>query len=206
MPLKLLPVVAYLCLSMAGTTLSASEMCIKVLDETGLPLPHARVQASNLSTQKSWQKESDSQGNACFLKIPEGLYAVDASLQGFLTARYYPLPVFYPEKSGLTIRLPLSNLNGDTVSQEITLSGTLTENRRPAEGVSICLFRSDGTQVACATTNDLGEYAITAAPGIYEVELKPYSGNAYRSKIDLSTPGALYRNDLKLPSTRPKSP
>jgi hypothetical protein len=146
-------------------------------------------------------EETDSQGNACFLKIPEALYSVEVSLQGFLTAKYYPLRVSYPEKSGLTIRLPLNNANRDTVAQEITLSGTLRKNDEPAQAVSICLLRSNGDQVACTTANDLGEYAIIAAPGVYQMELKPFSGKTYRSKIDLSTPGALYRDRVTFPGT-----
>jgi hypothetical protein len=144
-------------------------------------------------------EETDSQGNACFLKIPEGLYSVEVNLRGFLTAKYYPLRVSYPEMSGLTIRLPLSNVNEGGVAQEVTLSGTLRKNGEPAEAVSICLLRPNGDQVACTITNDLGEYAIIAAPGVYQVELKPFSGDTYRSKLDLSTPGALYRDRLSFP-------
>jgi hypothetical protein len=200
MPLKIRRICAYLGLALATSiTLAGSEMCIKVLDEAGQPLPRARVQVSSLSTAKSHQRATDSQGNACFLDIPEGLYSVEVSLQGFLTAKYYPLQVSYPEKNGLTVRLPLSNVNGDNMAQQITLSGTLWRSGKPAEAVSICLFRSDRSRVVCTLTNNLGEYAVIAPPGTYEVELKPSSGSAYRSKIDLSTPGASYHDRLSFP-------
>ncbi len=182
-----------------ATTLTGSEMCVIVLDETSQPLPRAQVKAVNLSSGKSREERTDSRGNACFPKLPEGAYSVEADLQGFVSAKYFPLSISYLRKRLLTIRLPLSSTGGDVVGQEVTLSGTLRRGGRIAERVSICLFRPDGSRVACTTTDDLGEYALEASPGVYQVELRPASGGPYRSQIDLSSPGAAYHDRLTLP-------
>jgi hypothetical protein len=58
--------------------------------------------------------------------------------------------------------------------------GKLIKSVRPAEDVRICLFNSAQKQIACTTTNDLGEYALIVPPNKYLAELTLHSGKAYR--------------------------
>jgi hypothetical protein len=147
----------------------------------------------------SQDRQTDTNGNSCLPALPEGLYSVEASLQGFLNVRYYPVRVSYPQKNALTLKLPIGDISGGGLGSGISLSGTLLKMEKPAQAAEICLLKLAGGRLACTTTNDLGEYALLVPPGIYNVNLKLSSGTSYRYRIDVSATGALYRNLLFIP-------
>ncbi len=84
---------------------------------------------------------------------------------------------------------------------ESTLSGTLRRDSTPVAAANICILDKRGVRLNRTVTNDLGEYALSVHPGIYEVEIQVSKNEKYRSQIDISTPG-LYRDRLKIGETK----
>ena len=180
------------------TALTGSQLCIKVLDETGSPIPSAHVRLFNFDSGRVDLRSTQEKGVACFLNIPEGVYSVEGSQQGFLSVKYYPLRVVYPASNELTVRLPLGEVSEGRVDNDVTLNGTLMRGNQPAIGVNICLITKDKKTIACVVTNTLGEYVLLIPPGIYQVELTSRAGPIQKSEIDLSAPGSVYHNRLSI--------
>lgn len=175
-------------------TACAATLCIKVLDPADLPLPDATVAAINLQTTKAWHGRTDEAGLACIPKVPEGLYSVEAGLTGFLNVRYHPVRVAAATTHKVRFRLPFGEISEGPIAQEATLSGTLRRGENAVQNARICILSSEsGASVSCATTDDLGEYAIIAPIGRYTLEVQLHRGAVQRSNVDISRPG-LYRN------------
>lgn len=178
----------------------AGAICAHIVDPGNLPLPHAVLNVSNLSTTaQHYAGEADHDGNVCIDHIAEGLYAVEVSMSGFLNVRYYPVKMIFPHTTQLEFRLPFGNVNGDTFSPESILSGTLKRKGEPVEGVNICLYQNHANMPSvCDKTDDIGEYALTVPTGTYELEMSDRGKVlAPRRPIDLSVAG-LYRDRLSL--------
>ncbi len=201
--LKKLQAPLFACLLGLGPLLAyASELCVAVSDSSDLPLPGASVKATDLIAKKgekfgakAYNKSTDSKGRAC-LTLPEGTYAVEVGLPGFLNVRYYPVRVTYPTSLALTFRLPVGDVTEGGLGRDAILSGTLPFEGKPVEGARICLFRKTKTApVICRTTNAFGEYLLTVPPGIYRTEIRTARGELYRSSIDVPVP-CDYRNRI----------
>jgi hypothetical protein len=167
------------------------------MDLGRMPLPSASVTATNLASGKSYAARSDKNGTACFSGIPEGLYAIEASLTGFLHVRYYPVRVVPTVKQTLSFWLPFGEITEGGLGEESTLSGTLLKGGTPVEGAEVCMATAIGSQRTCTVTNDLGEYRLLGPAGIYRTEIRTKDGKVYKSKVDMSAPGT-YRNRLSL--------
>jgi hypothetical protein len=96
--------------------------------------------------------------------------------------------------------LPLGEITEGGIETESTLGGTLYGSGAALKA-DICVTR-EGFK-SCTTTNDLGEYVLAVPAGMYDVEIRTFSGERFKSKIDLTTP-AVYRDLLKIekPKTR----
>jgi hypothetical protein len=192
-----------LVLTLAGSmvsVISAGTICAYVADPGDQPLQHAAMSISSLSGgPQHFAGKSDRDGNVCIDHIPEGLYAVEVSLTGFMNVRYHPVRVVFPSTVHLGFHLPLGNVNVDTFPVESTLSGTLKRKGEPAAGIKVCLFQSEATVPSvCDSTDEIGEYALVVPAGKYEVEMSDRGKvSAPRRSIDLSVAG-LYRDRLSL--------
>jgi hypothetical protein len=67
---------------------NGAELCVTVMDLVRLPIHTAKVRATDLSSGKSWDASVDSQGKVCLRDLPEGLYSVQATAEGFLEVSY----------------------------------------------------------------------------------------------------------------------
>jgi len=192
-----------LVLTLAGsmsTVVSAGTICAYIADPGDQPLPQAILSISGLSGgPQRFSARADHDGNVCVGHIPEGLYAVEVSLTGFMNVRYYPVRVVFPNTVHLAFHLPFGNVNADTFSTDSTLSGTLRRKGEPAAGIKLCLFQSEANVPSvCDSTDDIGEYALVVPPGKYEVEISDRGKLLVpRRPMDLSVPG-LYRDRLSL--------
>jgi hypothetical protein len=182
---------------MTGTPVIASDICATVMDYARLPLPSAILNATNLITGKSYAAKSDQKGVACFAGIPEGLYSIEAGLEGFLHVRYYPLRVTSSQTQKLTFWLPFAEINEGGFTEESILSGTLLASGSAVESAEVCIEGAAGSPRTCTVTNDLGEYALVVPAGVYQTQIRTRGGKVYKSKVDISVPGT-YRNRLSL--------
>lgn len=171
-----------------------SQLCVNVVDDATMPLGSAHVKIVNLADGSEHTLDTKASGSVCFPNIPEGRYSGEARLAGFLEVKYWPIAVSASRARFLTIRLPLALSNVDSVASDVTLSGTLLQDSKPAAIVGICLISSKNKDV-CSTTNKLGEYSITLSPGVYTVRIHAADGTAIY-KVDLSSPGAVYHDKL----------
>ena len=186
-----------------GAPAYASELCATIMDLARLPLPSASVRATDLATGKAYLKQSDKSGIACFSSVPAGLYAIDASLTGFLHVKYYPVLLTPAASQKLSFWLPFSEITEGGLGQESIISGTLLNRGSPADSAEICIVGTTGAPKTCTTTNDLGEYALAVPAGVHQIEIRIDKRNIYKSKLDVSTPG-IYRDRLSLDGNKEK--
>lgn len=179
----------------------ALSICATVTDLPGQPLRHAVVKIINLLQPDFRSSASvDSAGKVCFEHLPEGIYSAEASSSGFLNVRYYPIRLAVPDDLNFTYQLPYGEIREGLLQSEAILSGTLSDQNKPVDGVQICLFENDKSiPSACGVTNDLGQYALTVSPGKYRVEVTKSQVRIHSAMIDLSFPGH-YRNEVTIPS------
>lgn len=179
-----------------------SSICATVSDVTGRPMTSATVVVTNLQGPEVQSSTLVSPtGKGCIQHLPEGLYSVEAGSPGtgHLKVRYYPVRLVYPNDVDLSFELPIGEITEGLGISESTLSGTLTNENKPAEDIRICLFHDRQRAAAsCTVTNDLGQYALIVAPGKYRVEVTERGGRSETTEIDLSDPG-YYRNRVSLP-------
>ena len=193
-------------LPFTSACVSASELCVRVTDESSQPLPAAQVVVRELKTGMAREEmKTDPQGKACASNTPEGPYSVEASLEGFLHGLYFPVSVTYSRPSLVVIRLPLGDVMEDTVSRNVTVSGSLFYKGVPVRYANICLRGIKDGYVSCTKSNDLGEYAFLIPAGLYELNLTLPDGSPRSTRLDFSTPGAVYRNAIRVSDMPAKS-
>ena len=196
---------ASVCLTVvAQMGLFGGTICSTVIDPGGLPLPNASTKILGLlSAPVRFSGLTDQSGKVCLTAVPEGLYAVEISLTGFLNVRYYPVRLLARNTANLTFTLPFGYIGEGGVVPESLVSGSLRRVDIAVSGVKICLFASDRSiPEACDITDDLGEYAISVAPGVYWVEISERGKQIQpRRRLDLSTPGR-YRNRIGLEASQ----
>ncbi len=187
----------------SGLLIHASELCVQVNDPGDLPLPNAWVNVTAVmpsageANPATYHRTTNSKGRAC-LSLPEGSYAVEVGMTGFLNVRYFPVRVIHPHTKELSFRLPFGDINGDSVAMDATVSGILQLNGKPMQWAKVCLLQETGTDtVTCGTTNEFGEYALSVPLGTYKVEIRAVDGGVHRSTIKIPRPGA-YRNELTI--------
>lgn len=192
-------------LATVSSTMTAAEVCVQVNDPSALPLPNAWVVATNWSEgatakgrfDKTQAKTTGEDGRAC-ITLPEGSYAIEAGLPGFLSVRYSPVRLSAAARVNLTYQLPIGDLMEDPVTIESVLSGTLRRAGTVIGGAAICAFRAGSSKsTACASSDEMGEYSLTIPPGKYRVEIRTADGAVQTSEIDATAPGS-YRNKLSL--------
>jgi hypothetical protein len=166
------------------------------MDAMHLPLPKAAVKVVNLVSEKAMTIETDQKGKFCS-SLPEGQYSLEASMTGFVSARYTPITLSYPNTLRLSFLLPLAEINEGGFGPDAIISGTLGAFESPSVGAEICLAAPTLTVPVCTTTNDLGEYALSIRPGKYEVTIRARGRISQPMPLDLPSSG-VYRNRLKV--------
>lgn len=183
---------------------SASRLCVKVTDEAELPIPETLIRIIELKTTHSHEQHTNEDGRTCFTEIAEGAYSVEASRQGFLNAKYFPLHVAPVQTATLTIRLPIDQVVEGRVTEDVIVSGTLTQRDAPFSNVNICFRSMKDRRRSCVTSDRIGQYFITLRPGVFEIELRSDSKVLRKLRVDLTTPGGVYHDILKLPRLESK--
>lgn len=180
------------CAASAG----AARLCAEVTDPARLPLPRVLIQIQNLhDSGESQSARTDAAGKAC-VDLPEGVYAVEASLPGFVRVRHYPIRAARGREAPRKLQLPLEDPGEGGFSDDVTLSGVLKRAGKLAAGVDICLFlRGTKTPAGCDTTNWFGEYVLVVRPGVYSARLVDSAGELWATfeRIEVTKPG-VYRN------------
>jgi hypothetical protein len=162
----------------------------------------------NLQSGKSFAGKTDKDGQVCLSGIPEGLYAVETHLMGFLHVRYYPVRVVALARQKLSFSLPFAEITEGGLGDESTLTGTLLKAGAAVVSAEVCMIKLPGDAKTCTATNDVGEYVLLGPAGTYQTEVRTIDGAIYGSRINMSVPG-IYRNQLTLdvppkPDVRPE--
>ena len=187
----------------AAQLAQASSICATVGFVDDEPLSLVDLNVSSLSDpQVHFHGRTDKAGKVCIDHLPEGSYSVEASRSGFMSSRYYPVTLIFPNSITLPFRLPIDGaaITEGPIVPVVILNGTLADKGRPLAGIDICLFeRSASVASACATTNDLGQYAMKVSPRVYRLVLTKEQKRIDAREIDLSIPG-YYHNSITMPS------
>lgn len=188
--------VLFLASLLCATDAMASTLCAKVTDVSHYPLPSASIAATHLVNQKTYTATADKNGRACFAKIPEGLYKVEAGLTGFLYVSYHPVRVTAAGPVDLSFVLPIGEITEGGVGESSSLNGTLVgDDNLPVAFAQICLAAESGFE-RCMVTDELGEYAFIVPPAVYRVRVR-LEGSTRESTVDVAVPGN-YRNRISV--------
>jgi hypothetical protein len=182
--------------SCVGLRLVAADLCVKVVDATNSPIPRATLTATGVSEGGQYHAQTDSAGEACISKMIGGLYSVETSATGFVSVRYFPVRVSFPDTTRLSFRLPLGEITEGGMFGDATVVGTLRYGSSVMDGATLCAIDAKQNR-RCTKTNDLGEYMLSLAPGSYQIEVSTKSGEIFRLKIDAAAPD-VYRDAITL--------
>ncbi len=202
--LRRVVVIGLFLVAMSSAHAYAAVLCVTVQDFSRLPLPSAFVVVTDLVRSRApLTAKTNSAGRACITAIPEGIYSVEAGLQGFLYSVYRPVRVTILAPTNLTFFLPIGEITEGGMDDESTLSGTLTrDNGEPAAAASICATGTAGGIHRCVLTDELGEYVLVVPAAAYDIVIKTSDGITNQVSLDASAPGS-YRNRLTLPRASP---
>jgi hypothetical protein len=183
--------------------LRASSLCVTVVDTTDAPLARAVVNVVGLTHPANmYSGLTDPAGDACIDQLAEGLYSVEASLEGFLNVRYYPVQVAFPRDIHLAFTLPLGETHEGGIQPDAVVNGTLGSVEAPLSGIKICMYPSEKLiPIACTVSNELGQYALEVPPGRYRVELSRGLNSLRSTTIELLNPGD-YHNKIAAPAPK----
>lgn len=186
----------------AAAVADASERAAlsgRVLDELGGALLGATVSVHGLSGERFEQsKLTDDHGDYSFAELPDGEYAIEAELRGFVSTAFRPVRINFPMEVHWNFKLAVADLGVEGgISASSDLVGELLFRGTRMSSTRICLTRADGTgRPTCTVTNRLGQYFLSVEPGLYDVTIDR-SGLENKRRLDMSSPGA-YRNRLPL--------
>lgn len=182
---------------MAASLTWASSICVTVVDPAKYPLVGVSVVVRSIEQKIESSNTTDKQGIACVESLPEGLYSVEASTDGFLSVVLQPVRLMPEKRRSLRIELMIREIpEDDYFTVDALLSGTLRLNGATVPNTRVCLRKSrqPDQEPICGTTNALGEYVITVSPGVYRAEFS-VDGRVYAGTAELPSPG-IYRNLL----------
>jgi hypothetical protein len=156
------------------------------------------VAAIGLTQSAEVTAHSDERGIACIEELQEGLYAIEASMPGFLTVRYYPVRPAPERVTTLRYMMQLGDIRTERLTDgDALVVGTLKSSGQPVARARICLKQPEGNaEPRCSDTSQIGEYLIAVPPGAYVVEITAM-GSTSTSPLLLRGNG-IYRNRLEL--------
>lgn len=191
---------AVILVGFGATAAYSSELCVRVNDELGRPLPGGWIHVAELTTAEDYTNAVDKAGRACF-KLPEGVYSIEAGHVGFLNVRYYPIRIVAGrERPDTVMSLPLGDVLEGEIAKDSVLSGSVFLDGKPVQSDQVCLLKKRTREiVSCALTNEFGEYAVTVSPGIYDLEVRTWKKMLFSSTEDLSSPGS-HRKRIVIPT------
>ena len=170
----------------------------RVSDLAGQPLQGVLVTASSVSGEHLEQSlQTDVRGEYSFPELPDGVYAITAKLDGFVSISLQPIRIYYPVQTKRDFRLEVADLGTEGgIFTHSAVVGELKSGSTRVASAKICLLRmAISAEPVCTTTNRLGQYFLLVAPGVYDVTIEPSGGAASWKRLDLTVPGE-YRNKL----------
>jgi hypothetical protein len=152
--------VSGLALAQSGTTCAIGG---KVIDDQGAPLPGAQVKLTSPDQIGGAQsKLTNAEGRFRFASLLRGTYTLEASLQGFDTAKRADIKVFVGETITIDLVLTIGKLE-----QEITVTGVapvvdVKDSQMNSTNLDLQTLQNVGQQMRWKSSTDL----INLAPGV----------------------------------------
>lgn len=191
---------AILTLCASGTIgLANVALSGRVVDETGGPLPGAKVTAHKVSGEQfDESSQTDSQGRYSFPELPDGEYSIEGTLAGFVSVSYKPVRIYFPAQVAWNFVLSVAAFGGDAVYASSELVGELRWKGARVSRANVCLITPGGPhRPVCTATNRLGQYFLDVPPGTYIVTVDGEGGLKSRQPLDMTAAGE-YRNKITL--------
>lgn len=126
-------IVAFACVSTASAQVFTGRVDVTIEDSTGGRLPGVAVQ---LTGPVSQIQASDTQGQAHFLNLPVGTYAIKAELSGFNPYSNSTVQVVSGSSTPLAIKL---NVAGTTETVDVTAATPLIDVKRDTTTTNVTL-------------------------------------------------------------------
>lgn len=189
-------------LGLVGASVIASSISGRVLDESGSPLPKARISVLFPSDGRIVSSTvTDDRGDYRIPSIPAGKYLIKAEAVGFIDLTYGPVKLPYAGGYEREIRLPLADTPEGGIWLDVKAVGRLEAEGAALTRAELC-FLSDSAR-KCVVTDANGEYVITLDPGVYSVQAKSHKGTPWVGHVSFPSSG-YYENYVEVvPARRP---
>lgn len=179
--------------------LAESAVSGRVLDQSRYPLPGAVVTLNSLSDPQVTLKTSAARdGRYSFQEVPNGVYSLETSYNGFVGIRYGPIRVRFPLPVQRDFELPIAPGNEGGVQFYAEVVGELKYQGRWLAHATVCFSRNSAPN--CVNTNGIGQYYIALPPGVYDGSVQVEDKVLWRGHLDLGNLGE-YRNYIRLDKT-----
>lgn len=194
----------------AFCTISAvgGNLCVTTKDPTGQPLPGVTV---TITKQKDaagsipfevTQTRTESNGQACFFKIPDGSYSVELKLHGFLTSTYEPVRVDILRPALLEMVMLFGQVIELDLSRNAKISGVLRFRNETNAEARVCVYDNESRLlVSCSRSDRFGQFGLLVEPGTYLIEVTRKDTVYLRKSVTIPSAGTF--RDL-IPSELPE--
>ena len=161
-------------------TISAvgGNLCVTTKDPAGQTLPGVTVMITKQKDAAAsilfdvTQTRTDSNGKACFLKIPDGSYSVELTMHGFLTATYQPVRVDILRPALFEMVMLFGQVIELDISRIARISGVLRFRNETNAEARICVYDDDSRLlVNCSRSDRFGQFGLLVEPGTYLIEV-----------------------------------
>ena len=184
-----------------GGVAVASSVLGHVVDESGGPVPKARVTVLLPNSDRSVSSTvTNEKGEYSIESIPAGLYLIRAEASGFVTVTYGPVSLPYAGAYERELRLALADTQEGGAWTAAKAVGRLDCDGSVLAGVELCFVSRFNRK--CVVTDRNGEYAVDLDPGRYTVHAESLSGLAWNGIVEFPTVG-YYENKLSVVRARP---
>lgn len=167
-------------LTFAFSAISAAggNLCVTTKDPAGQPLPGVTVMITKHKDAAAsipfdvTQTRTDSDGKACFFKIPDGSYSVELTMHGFLTATYQPVRVDILRPALLELTMLFGHVIELDISRIARVSGVLRFRNETNAEARICVYDNESRLlINCSRSDRFGQFGLLVEPGTYFIEV-----------------------------------
>jgi hypothetical protein len=184
-------------ISSATQLMIAGSLCVTAKDPAGQPLSGTSItitraqESESLNALSRAHSRTDNDGQACFFQLPDGIYNVEFSLQGFLTVSYQGVRINILRPAILEVVM----LFGDVIEHDVSpplakVTGILKVRGDLLAEAIICAYdKQSNNLVNCSRSDRFGQFALLLEPESYIIEIRHKDKVYFRGRINIPRAG-----------------
>jgi hypothetical protein len=179
-----------------------AEIRGEVRDTSQNPIADAHVLLTNVAKPElRFEFDTDERGVFATDTVPNGVYWLDISADGFVPFARMPVDIHYPRgyQAGFCLFRP--DEPGPPRPHYAELWGELSDSSGPVANARVCLLAEgegkDRKKQSCTVTNRFGQYALSVTPGLYHGSVVLDNQIWWEGRLALNEPQE-YRDPIAL--------